>query len=85
MVSFLGRYQNWNPSVSYKLGDCGSIDRASGGFSVQGNIFEGDFATAHADRIAALATVPEDTAPIDYQLVTSDSVREITPGGDITA
>jgi len=76
----IGKYGNWDPTVAIKLGDYGYIDRTTGAFNTQGNIFDlqGDFAQRHA---AVLATIgnPVDHPADDFTVIISTGVKNCRP------
>jgi hypothetical protein len=72
-----GKYANWNPAVTYRLGDYGYIDKDSGEFNVQGNIFSGEIAERHSDILSSLQD-PIEHSPDDFRVITSAGVGEHT-------
>jgi len=76
-----GKYGNWDPSVPVRLGDYGYIDRKTGAFNAQGNIYEGNFVIRHADTMAALGeptTYPRD----NHRVISSDSMTQFHHSAD---
>jgi hypothetical protein len=71
----IGKYGNWDPTISIKLGDFGTLNEDSGAFDVQGTIFEGDFANRNADLLRALGS-PTVLPPEDYRVVRSIAITE---------
>jgi hypothetical protein len=80
-----GKYANWDPSVSVKLGAYGRVSRETGQFESMGSISEGEFAQRHAPLLATLGK-PATYPPDDFQLIQSGAVakKRIGPEVDIS-
>ena len=47
-------YATWDPTFPHELGDYGSLDRESGQFHAEGNIFDGEFFEKHEKMLGEL-------------------------------
>jgi hypothetical protein len=71
-----GKYASWEPSIPHNLGDFGYINKESGAFQCQGNIFEGPFAEKHSSILAALGD-PVELPPDKFRVITSSNVKAV--------
>ena len=78
-----GKYGNWEPSVPHKLGDFGYIDKESGAFNCEGNIFEGEFAANHSGVLKDLGD-PLELPPDNFQVITSANVKDHQVAEDLS-
>ncbi|KAH8105747.1 hypothetical protein DFH11DRAFT_1518399 [Phellopilus nigrolimitatus] len=75
-------WANWNPSIQITAGDYGEIDRESGQFKKEGNIY-----TSSDESIADLAEQfePVSEVALDKYIIKSSNVKQCEPESDFNA